>query len=114
MKLNITLAVLLQMCAVTANAQVAIKDKNMARADYVSLNGERLSKANQLASDGNVHDVNKPILLLLRTKSASPKGTILLIPGGGYETIRMKNEGQKAAAFLNQQSFDVALLEYHV
>lgn len=93
---------------------MSVNDREISRVAYLSLDGQRLGKANRLANNGNLHNVDKPLLLLLRTRSASPKGTILLIPGGGYETIRMKNEGQKAAAFLNQQNFDVALLEYHV
>ncbi|MEO7215777.1 GDSL-type esterase/lipase family protein [Mucilaginibacter sp.] len=100
--------------SITGNAQVSVNDREISRVAYLSLDGQRLGKANRLANNGNLHNVDKPLLLLLRTRSASPKGTILLIPGGGYETIRMKNEGQKAAAFLNQQNFDVALLEYHV
>src|SRR5438067_346302 len=113
LKLNLTLSVLLLVYSVIVNAQVGFNDKKMSRLAYVALDGQRLSKASRLASDGNLHKVDKPLLLLLHTRSVSPKGTILLIPGGGYESIRMKNEGQKAAAFLNQQNFDVALLEYH-
>ena len=114
MKLHLALGVLFLVSSVTANAQVGVKDKKIARAAYLSLDGQPLGKANRLASDGNLHHVDKPLLLLLRTRSLTPKGTVLLIPGGGYETIRIKNEGRKAAAFLNQQDFDVALLEYHV
>jgi lysophospholipase L1-like esterase/alpha-beta hydrolase superfamily lysophospholipase len=114
MKLNITFGVLFLVCAVTANAQVGFKNKSTGRVAYLSLDGRRADKVNRLANDRNLHKVDKPLLLFLRTRSVSPKGTILLIPGGGYETIRMKNEGQKAAAFLNQQNFDVALLAYRV
>ncbi|MEO5891309.1 MAG: alpha/beta hydrolase, partial [Ferruginibacter sp.] len=112
--LNLDLFVLFLSFSITVNAQVSVNDREISRAAYLSLDGQRLGKANRLANNGNLHNVDKPLLLLLRTRSASPKGTILLIPGGGYEAIRMKNEGQKAAAFLNQQNFDVALLEYHV
>lgn len=114
LKLNLTLGVLFLVFSATVNAQVSIKDRKISRVAYLALDGQRVGKANRLANNGNLHNVDKPLLLLLRTRSASPKGTILLIPGGGYETIRMKNEGQKAAAFLNQQNFDVALLEYHI
>jgi lysophospholipase L1-like esterase len=114
MKLKIILGFLLLMGVATSNAQVGIKDKKTTRVDYLSLDGQRLARANRLSSDGNLQKVHIPLLVLLRAKSGSPKGTILLIPGGGYETIRMKNEGQKGAAFLNQENFDVAILQYHV
>ncbi len=114
MKLNLTFCVLFLVCAITANAQVGHKTQTAARVAHLSLDGRRVNKVNRLANDGNLHQVQKPLLLVSRTRSMSPRGTILLIPGGGYETIRMKNEGQKAAAFLNQQNFDVALLEYRL
>lgn len=114
MKLNLRFCVLFLVCAITANAQVGIKNKTAARVAYLSLDGRRVNKVNRLANDGNLHKVDKPLLLISRTRSVSPRGTILLLPGGGYETIRMKNEGQKAVAFLNQENFDVALLEYRV
>jgi lysophospholipase L1-like esterase len=55
-----------------------------------------------------------PGLRLKPAKVKSPKGTIMLLPGGDYETLNIKNEGEKTAKFLNSQGFDVAILEYHV
>lgn len=83
-------------------------------ASYVLLDGQVVSKGNQLEADGNIHKFNAPFLHLMRTRSKSPKGTILLLPGGGYEILKVKNEGEKTARFLNAESFDVAILEYHV
>ena len=53
-------------------------------------------------------------LHVYRTKSESPKGTIILLPGGGYKVLNIKSEAAKLAKFLNTQSFDVAILEYHI
>lgn len=81
---------------------------------YISLEGNILSKGNPVKADGNIYKFNSPVLHLMRTQSKSPKGTILLLPGGGYEILKMKNEGENVAQFLNSESFDVAILEYHV
>jgi len=88
--------------------------KNPALANYVSLDGETLPKGNPIGPDGNIHQFNSPVLQLMRSKSNSPKGTILLLPGGGYEILKVKSEGKKAALFLNKEGFDVAILEYHI
>jgi lysophospholipase L1-like esterase/predicted esterase len=53
-------------------------------------------------------------LKLKPAKTKTPEGTILLLPGGDYETLNIKNEGEKTANFLNSDGYDVAILEYHV
>jgi len=88
--------------------------KNPAKANYVSLSGETLPKGNPVGADGNTHQFNSPALHLIRAKTNSPKGTVLLLPGGAYEMLKVKNEGEKAAKFLNREGFDVAILEYHI
>jgi len=50
--------------------------------DYISLGGRSLLSGNHPDNDGNIQKVNSPAILLIRTKSRSPKGTILLITGG--------------------------------
>lgn len=97
----------------SANGQLD-KKKDPAKSNYVSLTGEALAKGNGVGVDGNIHQVSFAALHLLRTKASSPKGTILLLPGGGYEVIKIKNEGSKIARFLNEQLYDVAILEYHI
>lgn len=97
----------------TSKAQLD-KKKDPAKSNYVSLTGQVLAKGNDVGVDGNIHQVSFAALHLLRTKSSSPKGTILLLPGGGYEVIKIKNEGSKIARFLNEQLYDVAILEYHI
>lgn len=88
--------------------------KNQALANYVSLSGETLPKGNPVGADGNVHQFNSPVLHLMRSKAISPKGTILLLPDGGNEILKLKKESKKAALFLNNEGFDVAVLEYHI
>ena len=97
----------------SANGQLD-KKKDPAKSNYVSLTGEALAKGNGVGVDGNIHQVSFAALHLLRTKASSPKGTILLLPGGAYEVIKIKNEGSKIARFLNEQLYDVAILEYHI
>ena len=58
-------------------------------------------------------DFKAPVLRLLRAKTASVKGTVLVLPGGGYRNEKL-NEGLIVARFLNKQGFDAAVLEYHI
>ena len=51
---------------------------------------------------------------LLRSKAANPAGTVMLCPGGGYQTLEMNREGANTAQALNDMGFDVAVLEYHI
>lgn len=90
------------------------KKTNTLKAKYVSLDGQVLPKGNPVEADGTIHQFNSPVLQLTRTKSKSHKGTVLLLPGGGYEFLKVKTEGEKVASFLNVEGFDVAILEYHV
>lgn len=113
MKLIIKLSFLL-FITVAATAQSVDKKKNTPHAGYISLEGQPLSKGYQVDADGNTHRVDVPMLKLVRTKSKSIGGTILLIPGGGYELLKLKNEGTETASFLNAQGFDVAILCYHI
>ena len=90
------------------------KSKNPVSAVYVSLEGQTLQKGNPLEADGNVHKFSSPVLQLLRAPSKSANGIILLIPGGDYEILKLKNESEKVALFLNDNGFDVAILQYHI
>ena len=88
--------------------------QNSGKASFISLKGEVVSKGNSVETDGNLHEINIPLLRLMRTMIKSPKGTALILSGGGYEILKIKNEGEKTALFLNSEGFDVAILEYHV
>ena len=82
--------------------------------NFVSLDGKELALGNPLDTDGNVHQFNSAVLHFLRTNLSIPKGTIVLLPGGGYKQLNLKNEGEKTAVSLNSLGFDVAILEYHI
>ena len=88
--------------------------QNPSKADFISLKAEVVSKGNSVEADGNLHEINTPLLRLLRTNIKSAKGTAFILAGGGYEMLKIKNEGEKMAFFLNSEGFDVAILEYHV
>jgi len=101
--------------AVASQAQSATTSKsNPAKANFILLNGEPVKGGNSIESDGCVHQFKTSVLHLLRTKSGSPRGSILLLVGGGYEKLKIKSEGEPTARFLNNEGFDVALLEYAV
>ncbi len=88
--------------------------QQIAKYNYLSLDGQSLLTGNPIEADGNVHCFNFPILHLAIANTKSPKGTILLFPGGNYEILNLKKEGEPMAGFLNTQGYDVAILEYHV
>lgn len=90
------------------------KNQNDVKAGFVSLDGKILSTGNPVEADGNIHQFNSPLIHLMRSKSKSPKGTILLLPDGGYKLLNVKIGGDKVTRFLNTEGFDVALLEYHI
>lgn len=87
---------------------------NKAKAIYISPSGEVLSTGNPVGPDGKISQFKTPALHLMRTKLKASKGTVLLLPGGGYMVLNVKNQGEETVRFLNAAGFDVALLEYHV
>ena len=107
--------VLLGVLTFNTFGQSRIRNKgNSIRTGYVSLEGQMIHKGNRVNRDGNIHKLEVPLLRISCTRSPSPKGTILLFPGGGYKLLKLKEEGEKVASFLNEEGFDVALLEYHI
>jgi lysophospholipase L1-like esterase len=88
--------------------------KDPSGSGYILLDGQAVSKGNPVESDGNIHKYKASLLRLLKTRSKEPRGTVLLLPGGDYEILKIKNEGDETARFLNNQSYDVAILEYHI
>jgi lysophospholipase L1-like esterase/acetyl esterase/lipase len=99
--------------AVPTKGQVVVKRNDKFRGGYVALDGRLLSKGNPVATDGKIHVFNTPVFRILRTRAKEVKGTLLLLPGGRYQALNFKNEGQKVAEFFNKLNFDVAILEYH-
>src|ERR1035437_5753663 len=96
------------------NGQATVKQKSAVTANYVSFSGQVLSKGNPVDANGDISKFNAPVIHLVRTKVNSPKGTVLLLTGGEYKTLKIKHEGKSATLFLNSEGFDVAVLEYHV
>ena len=48
------------------------------------------------------------------TTKATPHGTIIIAPGGGYENLSTTKEGSNVATVLNQDGWDTAVLIYTV
>jgi acetyl esterase/lipase/lysophospholipase L1-like esterase len=97
------------------NAQSGtVNPKKYTGSVYISLSGQPLYRGNPIDADGNIHEFIAPALHIIRARTNTSKGTILLLPGGEYELLKMKNEGEKVVQFLNKESFDVAILEYHI
>jgi len=98
------------MSVISCKLQQEVRDLSLANADGLSLNGKPVLTGNLV--DGNLVKVfTAPVLLLFRSPARLVRGTVLLFPGGAYSVLDMKNEGENTARFLNQQGFDVALLE---
>ncbi|MDD2559088.1 MAG: GDSL-type esterase/lipase family protein [Bacteroidales bacterium] len=113
MKIVAPLSIALILLFASAGISTSIA-QNLSKAAFVSLRAEVLSKGNRVEADGNLHEINTPLLRLMRSDIESPKGTALILAGGGYEILKMKNEGEKMAIFLNSEGFDVVVLEYRV
>jgi lysophospholipase L1-like esterase len=98
----------------TAHAQTVLKTQDLQRAKYLSLEGKALSGGNKTRTDGKVRQFKMPLLRLLRTTSKTVRGTVLLLPGGEYKTLNIKNASQDTALSLNKKGYDVAILDYHI
>ncbi|RZM28742.1 MAG: hypothetical protein EOO88_07720 [Pedobacter sp.] len=81
---------------------------------YLSLEGRQLTKGNAINAAGNTVNTKVALLRIIRTTSKKAKGTILLLPGGGYKFLKTKSEGLAEAALINKQGFDAVILDYHV
>ena len=110
----VVLAVLCSAVALLAAPAWAEATGAAALPTYLTLSGQTLAHGNAIAADTLIHRVETPLLHLVRTHVPSPKGVILLCPGGGYFILAAGHEGTATAAFLNDQGFDVAILEYTI
>lgn len=86
---------------------------SLAKVECVTLEGKSVPSGNTVEGD-RIKIFSAPALLLFRSEIKPAKGTVLLLPGGGYSILEMQKEGGNTARFLNQKGFDVALLEYHI
>lgn len=113
-RLSVAILLLLSVTSFSQGMGPTDHSPNSERAKFVLLDGQVVTKGNRVGADGNIHQVNAPLLHLMRTQSKTPKGTVLLLPGGGYEVLHVTNEGMKTARELNSAHYDVAILEYRV
>jgi hypothetical protein len=74
MKIVIQLSVTLLLLFVNASMSNSIA-QNPSKAKFISLKGEIVSKGNNVEADGNLHEINEPLLCLKRANIKSPKGT---------------------------------------
>lgn len=89
------------------------KNNNLLKANYLSPEGVIHLSGNHHDADGIIRQFRSPIVHLMRTKSDNSQGTVLLLPGGDYNMLYVK-ESEKLALFLNEEGFDVAISEYHI
>jgi lysophospholipase L1-like esterase/acetyl esterase/lipase len=108
------LALLCSACSLLAPPVWAEGKPATAPPTYITLDGHARTHGNAIGPDTFIHRVETPVLQLMRTPSPSPKGTVLLLPGGGYSILAVGHEGTATAGFLNAQGFDVAILEYTI
>jgi len=113
MKILFSLSLLLFLLA-QANISKAKDSTNKIYPNFITLSGVTLKAGNSVNTEGQITHVESPVFHFTRTKSETPKGTVLLLTGGDYKVLNVKNQGEKATQFLNTEGFDVALLEYHV
>jgi lysophospholipase L1-like esterase len=110
-------AILAALCSasilVAASVGAAGKDAS-AQPAYITLDGQPRTHGNAIGPDTFIHRAETPLLHLMPANSPSPKGTVLLFPGGGYSILAVGHEGTGTAGFLNAQGFDVAILEYTI
>lgn len=86
-----------------ANAQSIRKGQDLSQAKYLTLDGKALPRP-----------IEMPFLRLLRTSGKTVRGTVLLLPGGEYKSLNIKQGTQDTTISLNKKGYDVAILDYHI
>lgn len=84
------------------------------KAEWVSPEGRVLAAGNRVDPDDHVRKFEAPVLRLLRTAAPAPRGTFLVLPGGGYGVLSTLHEGASVGRMLNDLDFDAAVLEYPI
>jgi lysophospholipase L1-like esterase len=105
---------LLLLAACFSNSDAASDKKKSAVIRFVLPDGQALLSGTTEASNGSIPSVKNSLLRLMRSKSKTSRGTVLLLPGNDFGKLNFRNEGEKTARFLNDQNFDVAILKYHM
>jgi len=72
------------------------------------------AEPNPVGADGIIREFKGPVLLLMHTVAEKPKGTVLILPSGGYQVLSVISDGVKKAEFWNSLGYDVAILEYTI
>jgi acetyl esterase/lipase len=89
--------------------------KNMRR---ISLDGKDglAAPAAEAGKDGieRIHKVEQAGLELFPCPDSTPRGTVMICPGGGYSILAISHEGRDIAKFLNGCGYDAAVLLYRV
>jgi lysophospholipase L1-like esterase len=91
---------------------LANASEKKANPEFISFAGTSLKTGSPVNSEGKITKVETSVLHLYRAKNAT--GAILLFPGGEYNVLNIKSQGDKVARFLNTEGFDVAVLEYRI
>ena len=81
---------------------------------WFSLDEVPLTAGNTVEANGLIRKFNSPVMRVTRSSTNKPQGTILLLPGGGYQVLDTVNEGSLTAENLNRFGYDVVTLEYHI
>ena len=85
-----------------------------ASSEWFSLSGQHVTGGNPIGADGRITQVTAPVLHVSPSKNGNIQGTVLLLPGGGYQILSAVEEGSSTAAKLNEFGYDVVTLEYHI
>jgi len=109
MKNGFLLAVIFQFALATGHLMAG-----SATGAWYMLDGHSTAAVNPVETNGLIRKFNAPVLRVTRSSADQPQGTILLLPGGGYQLLDAVNEGSLTADRLNRFGYDVVMLEYHV
>lgn len=85
-----------------------------ATGEWFSLDGHPRAAGNPVETNGLIRKFDAPVLRVTRSSTNQKQGTILLLPGGGYQLLDVVNEGSLTAETLNRFGYDVVMLEYHI
>lgn len=108
----VKLCVLIGVLSLLATPRVQGSDSS--GTGWFSLEGKPVPSGNAPDEHGLVRKFETAVLGVTRTTQPHSQGTVLLLPGGGYNILDVLNEGSRTAAALNNFGYDVAMLEYHV
>ena len=106
------LAVFCSLATLLAVPVWAEEKKAETRPAFITLDGQTRTHGNSIGPDTFIHRVETPLLHLMRTPSPSPKGAVLLFPGGGYSILAVGHEGMATAAFLNSKRWPGLLADF--